>query len=141
VVREGEYSLYLNLYNQGLMKEPFLMLETQRLNLKGITNQQMFEIFEHWSREDIQQFFQYASEEAYQQDLYKHQNNHASYNRQFLAFLLIEKESGEVIGRCGIHNWNKENERAEIGYAMEKEEWKNKGLMSEAVEKNYPICF
>jgi [ribosomal protein S5]-alanine N-acetyltransferase len=46
----------------------------------------------------------------------------------------VDKESGLIIGRCGLHNWNKEHKRAEIGYVMEMEDFKRKGLMTEAVK-------
>ena len=48
-------------------------------------------------------------------------------------FLLADKKSEQIIGRCGLHNWNEEHRRAEIGYVMNDEEFKRKGLMSEAV--------
>ena len=73
--------------------------------------------------------------------VYKHQHGYSTYNRHFLAFLMIEKTTGRVIGRCGIHNWNKTEKRAEIGYAMEDETKKRQGFMSEAVEAIINYCF
>ena len=48
-------------------------------------------------------------------------------------FLLTEKITNTIIGRCGLHNWNKEHHRAEIGYNISDENYKRKGLMTEAV--------
>jgi ribosomal-protein-alanine N-acetyltransferase len=41
--------------------------------------------------------------------------------------------TNSIIGRCGLHNWNREHNRAEIGYNISDEKFKRKGLMSEAV--------
>ena len=51
-----------------------------------------------------------------------------------MLFLLTYKESDRIIGRCGLHNWNIEHNRAEIGYIMEEDSYKRKGLMTEAVK-------
>lgn len=74
------------------------------------------------------------TEEEFQKEQLKFKNGYASYNRIFLLFLLIEKSSGLIIGRCGLHNWNVDHNRAEIGYHMTIESKKQKGLMSEAVK-------
>lgn len=111
----------------------FEIIETKRLILKGISTEVMGHIFDNLAKPEIKKILGHRSEEDYIKEAYKHQNGYASYNRRFLLFLLIEKESGKIIGRCGLHNWNKENKRAEIGYVMEDNDFKRKGLMSEAV--------
>ncbi len=75
----------------------------------------------------------HRNEADYQSELFKHQNGYAAYNRSFIMFMLCDKPTQQVIGRCGLHNWNKEHKRAEIGYNMSDERFKRKGLMSEAV--------
>jgi ribosomal-protein-alanine N-acetyltransferase len=76
----------------------------------------------------------HQTEADYLNEERKYKNGYASYNRTFILFLLIEKNTDSVIGRCGIHNWNIEHKRAEIGYHMTNEAFKRTGLMSEAVE-------
>ncbi|MCA0237775.1 MAG: GNAT family N-acetyltransferase [Bacteroidetes bacterium] len=111
-----------------------LILETNRLILTGISTEDMAYIFNHFPKEQIMVVLGHRSENDYLKEEQKHQNGYASYNRRFLMFLLTDKESGQIIGRCGIHNWNKDHHRAEIGYVMEDENFKRKALMSEAVE-------
>lgn len=111
-----------------------LALETKRLILVGISTEDMAYIFTHFSKEQIMALLGHRSEIDYRKEEQKHQNGYASYNRRFVTFLLKDKESGQIIGRCGIHNWNKDHHRAEIGYVMEDEKYKRKALMSEAVE-------
>lgn len=112
----------------------FKRIETNRLWLKGLFPQDMTLLFENYPKEAIKSILGHQSEEAYQKEAFKYQNGYSCYNRSFLLFLLEDKSSGKIIGRCGLHNWNPEHWRAEIGYSMEDESFKQKGLMSEAVE-------
>jgi ribosomal-protein-alanine N-acetyltransferase len=109
-------------------------IETNRLILKGFSPEDMNYIFDNLPKHEIMEMLGHRTEEDYLKEEYKHKNGYSSYNRSFLLFLLTEKESGKIIGRCGIHNWNKEDKRAEIGYIMHYEDYKNKGFMSEVVE-------
>jgi [ribosomal protein S5]-alanine N-acetyltransferase len=109
-------------------------LETPRLILKGLSPATFTYIFEHFDIEKIKEILGHQTEKDFLTEESKQKNGYASYNRTFILFLLIEKESQKVIGRCGIHNWNVEHRRAEIGYQMTDEAYKNKGFMTEAVE-------
>lgn len=109
-------------------------IETKRLILKGLSPVEMSYIFENHSKEEIKRILGHRSEEDYQKEENKHKNGYSSYNRSFKLFLLTDKTSETIIGRCGLHNWNAEHRRAEIGYVMEDEGYKRKGLMTEALE-------
>lgn len=110
-----------------------VIIETQRLKLTGYTSQDMTFIFENFSREEIKKILGHRTDEDYQIEEHKYRNGYASYNRGFILFLLAEKTTNSIIGRCGLHNWNKEHHRAEIGYNISDENFKRKGLMTEAV--------
>jgi ribosomal-protein-alanine N-acetyltransferase len=110
-----------------------IIIETQRLKLTGYSSQDMTFIFENFSRDEIKKILGHRTEEDYQKEEYKYKNGYASYNRAFLLFLLTEKTTNTIIGRCGFHNWNEEHHRAEIGYNISDENFKRKGLMTEAV--------
>ena len=112
----------------------FVIIETDRLVLKGLSPSDMKYIFDNLSKPEIKELLGHSTEEDYEKEESKHKNGYAAYNRSFLLFLLVDKESGLIIGRCGLHNWNKEHKRAEIGYVMEMEDFKRKGLMTEAVK-------
>ena len=109
-------------------------LETTRLILKGISPEDMNHIFGSMKKDAIMQLLGHRNEAEYFKELEKQQNGYATYIRRFLLFLLHDKLSGKIIGRCGIHNWNPDHFRAEIGYNMTEESYKRKGFMSEAVE-------
>ena len=110
-----------------------ITIETRRLELKGISPDGMKYIFENLTKSEIKKILGHRSEEDYRKEENKYRNGYSSYNRSFILFLLTDKESNTIIGRCGLHNWNKEHKRAEIGYIMEDENFKGKGLMTEAI--------
>ena len=112
----------------------FIQLERIRLILTGISHQDMKQEFDKLPKSEIKQILGHRSEDEFLKEEQKHKNGYSSYNRRFILFLLKDKESGKIIGRCGLHNWNDEHKRAEIGYVMEDEGFKQKGLMSEAVK-------
>jgi ribosomal-protein-alanine N-acetyltransferase len=110
-----------------------IIIETKRLKLTGFSPEDMSFIFENKSKNEIKKILGHRTEEDYLKEEYKYQNGYAAYNRSFLLFLLSEKTSNTIIGRCGLHNWNKEHNRAEIGYNMLDENFKKQGFMTEAV--------
>ena len=110
------------------------IIETNRLKLKIVSYKDITYIFENFTKIEIKNILGHRSEEDYLKEEKKHIDSYSSYNRRFILFLLTDKDSSRIIGRCGLHNWNKENKRAEIGYIMEDESFKNKGLMTEAID-------
>lgn len=115
------------------MKLEPILIETQRLKLTGYSSQDMTYIFENFTKAEIIRVLGHRTEQDYLKEEYKYKNGYASYNRKFILFLLIEKISNTIIGRCGLHNWNEEHKRAEIGYDIADENFKRKGFMTEAV--------
>lgn len=126
--------LFLNLEHIEAFMMTFEILETKRLILKGISPVLMDHIFEDHSKQEIMKLLGHRTEEDYYKEEHKQKNGYSAYNRSFRLFLLVDKLSSTIIGRCGIHNWNAEHRRAEIGYVMEHEAYRKKGLMTEAVE-------
>ena len=110
-----------------------IIVETDRLILKGLSPQDMEFIFRNYTKEEIKKLLGHSTEEEYQKEEYKQKNGYAAYNRSFILFLLTEKTSNSIIGRCGLHNWNMEHKRAELGCDIADENFKCKGLMTEAV--------
>lgn len=112
----------------------FEIIETRRLILKGLSPEDMKNIFENCSKSEIKKLLGHRTEKDYQKEESKYKNGYSSYNRSFKLFLLTDKKTNTIIGRCGIHNWNAEHRRAEIGYVMEDESYKRKGLMTETLD-------
>ncbi|HEX8517173.1 MAG TPA: GNAT family protein [Bacteroidia bacterium] len=110
-----------------------VILETYRLKLTGLSPVDITYIFKNHSKAEIKTILGHRSEEDYLKEESKCRTGYACYNRSFKLFLITDKASGSIIGRCGIHNWNTEHRRAEIGYHMQDEDYKRKGLMTEAM--------
>lgn len=119
----------------------FPTIETSRLILKLISSEEMFRIFNSLPQEEVMKILGHRTVADYEKEYAKHLGGYSTYNRKFIMFFLIDKQSGLIIGRCGIHNWNKDHRRAEIGYHMEDESFKQKGLMSEAVKAVIAYAF
>ena len=111
----------------------FESIETRRLRLIRLSPDDMKYIFQNRTKSEIKKILGHRSEEDYLNEESKHKNGYSSYNRSFILFLLTDKESDTIIGRCGLHNWNVEHKRAEIGYTIDDENYKRKGFMTEAI--------
>jgi [ribosomal protein S5]-alanine N-acetyltransferase len=112
----------------------FEIIETKRLLLKGFSPDDMKYVFENYSKPEIKKILGHRTEKDYQKEESKYKNGYSCYNRSFKLFLMTDKASDTIIGRCGIHNWNAEHSRAEIGYVIEDESYKRKGLMTETLD-------
>lgn len=111
------------------------VLHTERLLLKKLTPEVFTYLFEHCSEAEIKDQLGLTTEAELIREKQKWQGGYVTYDRTILAFLLVLKENGETIGRCGYHNWYSEHNKAELGYALSKAEHKRKGYMTEAVAK------
>ncbi len=69
-------------------------------------------------------------------DSFIHTSRHS-----FRHWLLVCKDGERVIGDCGFHRWAKIHQWAEVGYGIRSAMDRNKGLMTEALEKIIAIGF
>ena len=112
----------------------FEVLTTERLLLRKLTPEGFNYIFEHYTEEEIKNQLGLTTNEEFLKEQEKVKGGYTTYDRTILQFKLILKETNEVIGSCGFHNWYSLHSRAEFGYSLTKEEFKQKGYMSEAVK-------
>ncbi|HNA64998.1 MAG TPA: hypothetical protein PKZ51_09765, partial [Saprospiraceae bacterium] len=94
------------------MEINYTLIDTPHLTLKGLTPKIMNDIFAQLSKVDIMRVLGHHSDDDYVAEEKKYLGGYSSYNRSFLLFLLVEKSSDIIIGRCGFHNWNDEHQRA-----------------------------
>lgn len=57
-----------------------------------------------------------------------------NYNFSFRYYMMVEKATGNTIGRMGYHTWQPMHFKAEIGYGMVSDDYKNKGFSKEAMK-------
>lgn len=119
--------------DENVLKRPFL-IETDRLMIRRL------------KIEDAQDIFDYASDPVVPRYLPWSHHNSVDDTVEFLNTVIagykdgeiqpwgIElKETGKIIGTCGFVWWNKEESKAELGYALSQIYW-NRGIMTEAVK-------
>jgi ribosomal-protein-alanine N-acetyltransferase len=108
-------------------------LHTERLILRLYTPEVAHYVFTKKSDDEIMAFLGLDSPEALAREKEKFSLGITTYNRTFANFHLIYKETGKIIGGCGFHTWFPDHRRAEIGYALHSDDYKQKGLMTEAL--------
>lgn len=106
---------------------------TPRLILKSITPALIHELFNTKSKEEIMDYFGF-DENGFAQYKEMHEKGMETHRISIFVFLLIDRETGLPIGECGFHTWTASHKRAEIFYNMRNEKYKQKGLMTEALE-------
>ncbi len=112
---------------------PSTIVETPRLLLKELTPELITKLYTTFSNEDIMQFLGLQTIAELETERNKFTQGLTMYRISFKHFLMLEKNSGNIIGRIGFHWWHVPHSRAEIGYAMFGNEHKQKGYMTEAI--------
>ncbi len=107
-------------------------LETKRLLLKELNPEVLRQIYSTCTDDEAMKLVGVATKEQLDAERAKFENGMTTYRTSFKTFVLIEKATGNAIGKCGFHNWYAMHSRAEFGYLMEDESARGKGLMTEA---------
>ena len=111
----------------------FEFLQTDRLLLRKITPNVHRYVHTHFSDADIRSFFALTTDKAYEREMKMFNGGLTTFNKSFLWFHLLDKTTNTHIGWCGYHTWYTDHARAEIGYGLYDDNYKNKGLMTEAL--------
>lgn len=112
----------------------FELLETQHLILRKLTPETYNYIFQEYNDNELKAFLGFTTDEELDKEKDKFSKGIATYNRSFVNFQLIDKQTNAIMGACGYHTWYTEHHRAEIGYALNNDIHKGKGIMSEALK-------
>ncbi|OJW80934.1 MAG: hypothetical protein BGO69_19825 [Bacteroidetes bacterium 46-16] len=111
----------------------YARLETDRLELIEINPAMSRVLLNECSDGEIVDFLGLDSIEDFSVDLEKYRTGMETYRISYANFIMVNKQRGRFIGRCGFHMWFALHQRAEIGYAMNSDDDKGKGYMSEAI--------
>ena len=106
---------------------------TDRLILRKFTQESFDAIYSNMSQNEQLDILGLNSIEKLLEEKEKYKKGLSTYNKKFLYFQLLEQESRKIIGWCGYHIWYLDHKRAEIGYGLFENDYKGKGLMSEAI--------
>lgn len=113
------------------MNEP-IIIQTERLILKGVTPAKIHELFNNHTPEEIMAFLG-IDESGLAHYRNMHERGMETNRLSLFFFLLISKQTGLPLGDCGFHTWNRTHRRAELFYGLHHEEDKKQGYMKEAL--------
>ncbi|MGN7763373.1 GNAT family N-acetyltransferase [Paenibacillus helianthi] len=113
----------------------FPILETERLILRQLKQDDAREVFQYFSLDEVTKFYDLESFTTINQAeaLIGRWNQKFEENQGFRWGITL-KSDHRVIGTCGFHGWMKKHSKAEIGYELTPEYWR-KGIMTEANQK------
>lgn len=112
----------------------FEEIHTENLILRKADQRAIQHVHTTFSDQEIAEFYGLNDQASTEKEKQKFQNNLYTFNKSFIYFHLLNKDTNELIGWCGFHTWYTDHDRAEIGYGLTFEKDKQKGLMSEAIE-------
>lgn len=111
----------------------FPKLETDNLLLDQLTMDNLDFVYRHFSDPRVSEFLldeppiSNISQAREIIDFYQGSDNR-TWNRWGISL----KNSGQLVGTCGFHKWNKRDLHAEIGYDLSPDFW-GQGIMTEAL--------
>jgi [ribosomal protein S5]-alanine N-acetyltransferase len=112
----------------------FPRINTKNLALKQITEEDSKSILKYLSDHEVMKYYgmkPFITEEEALEEIGWYRSIFESKTGIRWGISLVGEE--EIIGSCGLHNWDKRHNRAEVGFELSKEYW-NKGIMKEALK-------
>jgi [ribosomal protein S5]-alanine N-acetyltransferase len=116
-------------------------IETPRMQLREVTPEVYAYVFSALTDQELKYFFGYETDEDLFAERQRFHNGLSMFNKTFINFHLIEKETNNFIGSCGYHTWYLQHNRAEIGYKINGDSFMGKGFMTEALQAIIPYGF
>lgn len=119
--------------NLKIKEKEFPVLETDRLILRLLENKDSKDIFSIFSSENVTKYYgMFPMKELSEAEQLILKFKNSFLEEKSIRWGIEIKQSKQIIGTCGFHNWNKRHFRAEIGYELGEQFWK-KGYAKEAV--------
>lgn len=110
-------------------------LKTKRLILRFRSESAIKKMIQNCSVEEQLTYFGYQGRpELLEREIERIERGYDNWKITFHGWDLLLKSNHQVIGSCGYHSWYEPHLRAEIGYGLSHEKYKNKGYMTEAME-------
>jgi [ribosomal protein S5]-alanine N-acetyltransferase len=109
-----------------------IILETERLLLKELNPEIIYNLFTFYTDEEIMQFMGLRSESELEAERLKFEGGYTTFKTSSKLFIIEDKQTGGVIGRTGFHTWYIHHFRAEMGYSITDDRYLAKGYMTEA---------
>lgn len=116
-------------------KNEFPVLETERLVLRKIGDEDIKTLYQYWSDSEVTRYMNIEPfEDPFQAKTMIDLLNHLFEKGEAIRWGIVEKETGCLIGTCGYNSGYRIGASAvEIGYDLGREYW-GKGFMAEALK-------
>jgi len=113
--------------------QPFPTLTTERFILRKIEPSDAGELFQYFSNDEVTRYYDLESFTQIEQalELIERWNNRCIAG-EGIRWGIALKENNKIIGSCGYHNWAKEHCKAEIGFEVTPQYWRQ-GVMTEVL--------
>jgi [ribosomal protein S5]-alanine N-acetyltransferase len=108
-------------------------IETPRLKLRKITPDTFDFIYKNYSDDKLKIFLGLTTDEDLAKEKNRYEKGLSTFNKSFAYFHLLDKLTENNLGWCGFHTWFIDHRRAEIGYVLNDDSYKGKGIMREAI--------
>ncbi|CAM4407588.1 GNAT family protein [Paenibacillus phoenicis] len=114
----------------------FPQLETERFVLRRLTTKDAADLFHYFSNDEVTKYYDLDRfvELREAEELIQKWNSRYLEKRGFRWAITVKAESDRVIGTCGFHNWSKEHYKAEVGYELNPDYWRQ-GVMTEVLQE------
>lgn len=104
---------------------------TERLHLRTLDTSDVESIFSIFSNEEVTRYWGTPlMKKLSDAEIFIEQVKEGFRNESLLEWGIVETDSDQLIGVCAYSEWDKENRRAEIGFAIHRNYWR-KGYMTE----------
>ncbi|MGE5559584.1 MAG: GNAT family N-acetyltransferase [Chloroflexota bacterium] len=118
------------------LSQPF---ETSRLRFRLLTEADLDVVHRQFSDPDMCRWFsEPPATLAEARGIIEHYR--APEGQDHLRYGMFAKETGEFIGTCGYHYWDRDRRQVEVGYDIWKAHWRQ-GYVSEALPVLLSLCF
>lgn len=113
----------------------FPVLETERFLLRKIDLSDAPSMYSYFSRDEVTEFYDLETLTDPQQAVELIEGLLFRYEaRMQIRWGITEKAQNVVIGSCGLHAFEEQHFKAEIGYELHPDYWR-KGVMTEVIQK------
>jgi [ribosomal protein S5]-alanine N-acetyltransferase len=123
----------------GLVVVPGNSFDTERMHFRLLENTDLDVVYRQFSDPDMCRFFSEPPMDRQQAQetiaFFRHPERDP-----YLRYGMFDRTTGDFIGTCGYHHWDRELKQVELGYDVWKEHWR-KGYASEALQPLIEMCF
>lgn len=117
-----------------MLTRTFPVMETERFRLRQMQEGDAPCVFHYFSKDEVTRYYDLESfqEEKQAVDIINKWNERFHVN-EGIRWGIALKESNEIIGSCGFHQWEKEHFKAEVGFEVHPAYWRQ-GVITEVLQ-------